>query len=118
MRDSTGVTGAAPIWNAVMSKYHEGKPAVWYDRPPGITNKVVCTPSGLLPTASCPGANQRDEIFIAGTEPKTPDNIWQALEIDKATGQLATASTPQDRRETRVYEILPQMRESFGIQAH
>ena len=108
MKNVTGLSGAAPIWNAVMRKYLEGKPPVWYDRPPGIVNKVICTPSGLLPTPSCPGGNQRDEIFIAGFEPKAPDNIWQALEIDKATGKLATASTPQDRRETRVYEILPQ----------
>ena len=36
MENVTGLSGAAPIWNAVMRKYHEGLPAIWYDRPPGI----------------------------------------------------------------------------------
>ncbi len=108
MKNVTGLSGAAPIWNAIMRKYHENLPVLWYDRPPGIVNLVVCTPSGLLPSPSCPGSNRRDEIFIAGTEPKIQDNVWQALELDKATGKLATATTPADRREFQVYEILPQ----------
>lgn len=108
MENVTGLSGAAPIWNAVMRKYHEGKEAQWYDRPPAITNRVVCTPSGLLPSPSCPGANQRDEIFIAGTEPSIEDNVWQAFEIDTGNGQLATATTPPERRTFQVFQILPQ----------
>jgi len=108
MENVTGLSGAAPIWNAVMRQYHADKPPVWYDRPPGIVNQVVCTPSGLLPSPSCPGANQRDEMFIAGTEPTAPDNIWQAFELDRETGKLAVPSTPPERREFQVYQILPQ----------
>jgi hypothetical protein len=89
-----------------MAKYHEGLPASWYQQPPGITTRVVCVPSGLLPTASC--QNQRSEIFVPGTEPTLPDNIWQAYEIDKTTGKLAAPSTPPENRELRVYQMLPQ----------
>lgn len=77
MQNVTGLSGAAPIWNAVMRKYHEGQPVTWYQRPPGIVDKTVCMPSGLLPTPTC--QSQRNEIFIAGTEPTLPDNIWQVF---------------------------------------
>lgn len=107
MRNVTGLSGAAPIWNAVMQKYHEGLPEVWYERPPSIVTSAVCLPSGLLPTPNCPGSRQRYELFLAGTEPTAPDDIWQPFEIDTETGQLADPSVPPERREVRVYQILP-----------
>ncbi len=105
MNNVTGFTGASPIWNKVMAKFHEGLPAKWYERPPNIITRTVCWPSGLLPTEWC--QRQRAEIFIAGTEPQLYDNIWQPFEIDTATGLLATAATPPERRKTEVYMILP-----------
>ncbi len=80
MDRTTGASGASPIWNAVMRKYHEGLPATWYERPANITNRAVCWPSGLLPSPAC--QRQRNEIFIAGTEPSVVDNIWQSFEVD------------------------------------
>ena len=106
MQNVTGLSGAAPIWNAVMRKYHEGLPAQWYDAPPGIVQRAVCQPSGLLPTDQC--QEQRAEIFVAGTEPTISDNVWQEFEIDRETGLLAGPTTPPERIEKRVYEILPQ----------
>ncbi|MEX1020726.1 MAG: penicillin-binding transpeptidase domain-containing protein, partial [Litorilinea sp.] len=108
MRNVTGLSGAAPIWNRVMRAYHEGEPAIWYDRPPGVVNRTVCLPSGLLPTNSCPGNSQRNEIFVAGTEPTLSDNIWQAFDVDIESGGLATALTPPERIQTRVFQMLPQ----------
>ncbi len=84
MENVTGLSGAAPIWNAIMRKVHEGQPVRWYERPPGIIDRTVCTPSGLLPTPSCPGSSQRNELFVAGTEPTMPDNIWQSFEVNGA----------------------------------
>lgn len=107
MVNVTGLSGAAPIWNALMQRLHEGQPPQWYSRPPGIVDLVVCLPSGLLPTPSCPGGSQRSEMFVAGTEPKVADNIWQSFEIDTATGQLATAATPPEQRQFQSYQILP-----------
>ena len=79
MENTTGLDGAAPIWNAVMRYYLRDKPPVWYDQPPTVTSRTICVPSGLLPTESCPASSQRAEIFVAGTEPTLSDNIWQAL---------------------------------------
>ena len=108
MKDVTGLSGAAPIWNAVMRKYHENEPVRWYERPGSITTRAVCVPGGLLPSGTCPGSRQRNEIFVAGTEPTETDNIWQAFEIDNTTGKLALPTTPPEQIETRVYQILPQ----------
>ncbi|MFN2201319.1 MAG: transglycosylase domain-containing protein [Caldilineaceae bacterium] len=108
MENVTGLSGAAPIWNRVMQKYHENQPEIWFERPPGVTSRVVCTPSGLLPSESCPASSQRSEIFVAGTEPTLTDTIWQAFDIDTESGKLASPLTPPERIETRVYEILPQ----------
>jgi penicillin-binding protein 1C len=108
MENVTGLDGAAPIWNAVIAHYHQGLPAIWYDRPPGVVSATVCMPSGLLPTPSCPGSSQRTELFVAGTEPTLSDNIWQAFEVDTESGKLASPLTPPERKETRVYQMLPQ----------
>lgn len=108
MENVTGLSGAAPIWNAVMRKVHDGQPVIWYERPPGIVDRTICTPSGLLPTPACPGSAQRNEIFVAGTEPSVVDNIWQTFEIDTATGQLATTATPPEQRRSEAFQILPQ----------
>jgi 1A family penicillin-binding protein len=108
MENVSGLDGAAPIWNTVMRRYHEGLPAIWYDRPPGVTTRTVCVPSGLLPTEACPGSSQRAEIFVGGTEPTLSDTIWQTFDIDTETGKLASPLTPPERIEKRTYQILPQ----------
>ena len=105
MDRTTGATGAAPIWNAVMQRYHQGLPAQWYEQPQNVVARTVCLPSGLLPSEFC--QQQRSELFIAGSEPKVQDNLWQPFEIDKANGLLATAATPPENREAKVFLILP-----------
>ena len=105
MNNVTGASGAAPIWKSVMESYHEGLPYRWYERPPNVVTKTVCQPSGLQPSPDC--QRQRVEMFIAGTEPKVVDNLWQPFDIDKRNGLLARTSTPQEERETKVFLILP-----------
>jgi hypothetical protein len=80
-------------------------PPQGWDAPPGIVTVKVCEPSGLLPTEDCP--RTREEVFIQGHEPTTPDNIWQAVTVNKETGKRATVCTPLELQEKRVYEILP-----------
>ncbi len=105
MDRTTGATGAAPIWNAVMKRYHEGLPVLWYEQPQNIIPRTVCIPSGLQPSQYC--QQQRSEIFISGTEPKVQDNLWQPFEIDKSNNLLATAATAPENREAKVFLILP-----------
>ena len=107
MQKVTGLTGAAPIWQAVMKYATETlrlPPEDWTE-PPGMSHVTVCYPSGLLPTRDCQSAV--NEVFINGTEPVNYDNIWQSFQVNRDTGKLATVYTPPELIENRVYEILP-----------
>jgi penicillin-binding protein 1C len=105
MEHISGVTGAGPIWHDVMEKIHQTIPVHPFVEPPGMVRVEVCATSGLLPTPYCP--ERVKELFIAGTEPKAYDNIWQAFRIYKPTGKLATVYCPPDQVEDKVFPIYP-----------
>jgi membrane carboxypeptidase/penicillin-binding protein PbpC len=107
MSSVTGLTGAAPIWHAVMSYAAQTMqlPPVGWTPPANIVKAKVCVPSGLLPTAYC--QQTRTEIFAQGTEPSAPDNVWLPVAINRDTGKRATACTPPDQVEQQFFEILP-----------
>ncbi|MDE3090915.1 MAG: hypothetical protein KGJ80_16180, partial [Chloroflexota bacterium] len=105
MEHISGVSGAGPIWHDIMEKIHQTIPVHPFAEPPGMTRVEVCATSGLLPTPFCP--ERVKELFIAGTEPKTYDNIWQSFRINKRTGKLATACTPPDQVQEQVFPIYP-----------
>ena len=105
MERISGVTGAGPIWHDFMQEALKGKPIQQFTRPDGLIDLDVCATSGLLPTPYCPYTKR--EVFIAGTQPTQPDNLYKPIKIDVATGLPATADTPRDRIETRVFLTLP-----------
>ncbi|RME50672.1 MAG: PBP1A family penicillin-binding protein [Caldilineae bacterium] len=106
MKDVTGLSGAAPIWNQVMQYYHRDKPVETWLRPPGLVDVAVDAVSGLLPTEHSVGPIM--EMFLEGTEPKEKDNVHQVFAINKENGKLAVAGcTPPELIEERVYEIYP-----------
>ena len=92
MQNTTGLTGAAPIWSqfiqAAIQQLTGGNPSPFY-RPAGIVDRVICTISGTEPSPFCP--SQRGEIF-AGDQLPLPANqdLWQNLEIDTWTGLRAS----------------------------
>jgi membrane peptidoglycan carboxypeptidase len=104
MKKVTGITGAAPVWNQLMSYFLKDKPVEPFVRPPGLVEETVCATTGLLPTKYCPTVA---ELFVPGTEPTSYDTVYQAFLIDRETGQLATAATPPDKVEEKVFEIYP-----------
>jgi penicillin-binding protein 1C len=105
--------GAAPIWHNVMERiYDEGHAARLlgelvdaFPRPPGLTNVEVCAVSGLLPTEHCP--NRVNALFIEGTEPTAYCNVHRVERVNRESGKLATACTPPELVEDRVYEVYP-----------
>ncbi len=104
MKKVSGITGAAPVWNQIISYFLKDKPIEPFQRPPGLVEGIVCATTGLLPTKYCPTVK---ELFIPGTEPTSYDTLDQAFLIDRETGQLATAFTPPDKVEEKVFEIYP-----------
>jgi penicillin-binding protein 1C len=105
MEHSTGITGAAPIWHDVMEYALRETPVEDFERPDNMVIMNVCGTSGLLPTPYCKDVVK--ELFIKGTEPTTPDNVWQAVRVCKPTGKLATIYCPADQVETKVFPIYP-----------
>lgn len=105
--DSYGLQGAASVWRAVMQYAHQrdGLPADNWRRPENIVEVSVCDRSGALPNGNCP---VETEIFIDGRQTRlAPDTYWQNFEINRQTGQLATASTPSELRGRQVYFVPP-----------
>jgi penicillin-binding protein 1C len=114
MVDVTGMTGAGPIFNGVMRRVLNRTPASAFPRPDGLVQANVCVPSGLLPTPLCPRV--RREWFLSGTQPTAYDNLYQAFEIDRRTGALASDETPASDRVRQVYLVLPQEARLWGQQ--
>jgi len=96
--------GAATLWHTLNDTAHAALPVTDWQRPPNIVETNVCQRSGLLTHPDCP---TRREIFIAGIQPNNTDTLWQAVEINSQTRQLATASTPQALRVRETYFIPP-----------
>lgn len=115
MTDVTGVSGAAPIWNAYLREVLTGQPELTFTRPDGLLRLEVCAVSGLLATPECP--RRRVEWFIPGTEPTEYDTFYQTFTLDRRTGLLADETTPEADRIERVYLVLPQEARDWGIRS-
>ena len=103
-----GREGAAPVWQALMKYAHDLRvlPAREWAAPGDIEEFLVCEFSGLLPptTDHCP---TRREIVPSFSNLRRDDR-WQTVEVNTATGQLATVTTPDELRERRAYFVPPE----------
>jgi len=66
-RVTSGVTGASPIFNKIMTGILKGTGSNSWDVPQGLDKVTVCASAGTLPCHGCPG---RAEWFLAGTAPE------------------------------------------------
>lgn len=82
----SGITGAAPIWNAAMRTWLKGTPAEEFKRPSDIIEVTIDALSGELPQSG----NTRLEVFIRGTEPQTYESqVYQTLKVCRLDGKIA-----------------------------
>jgi penicillin-binding protein 1C len=92
MQNTSGLTGAAPIWADVIQyaiqRYKGGSPSV-IEQPAGITSEIVCTISGTKPSEKCP--DQKSEIFNIKQPPLSAENdLWKKVNIDTWTNKGAS----------------------------
>ncbi len=87
---STNVAGK--IWAAVMSKVHEGKDKVTFERPSGVVTETICKISGKKATSKCTDTYQ--EIFVEGKVPGECDGHSNSVEVCSETGLLANEYCP------------------------
>ena len=92
MVNTSGVSGAAPIWAKVMEyavPYVTGSNPSSFVRPAGIVDKVICSASGTEPSEYC--RDQRTEIFAADQLPlPKEEDFWKRVNLDTWTNLLVS----------------------------
>lgn len=87
-RIASGITGASPIWNKVMTRVLKGSKAEEFKKPDSIMDKQIDAFSGGVPIDGQP---TRVEYFVKGTEPSTKAPIYITLKMSKhENGKLAS----------------------------
>jgi len=110
---TSGVTGAAPIWNRIMRYVLKNQPDLWPVRPENIVGKQVCWDSGDLETKKEDGSescSSRFEYFIKGTEPTTSNISKMTVPVTK-DDKLAPVNYPdvEMKEKTIIKDPLNQM---------
>lgn len=109
MVNTSGTTGAAPIWSSFMqfavpmvSPNNIPSPFIF---PPGITEKIICSVSGTEPSNWCRGG-QRNELF-ASDQPPLPasQDLLRQTEIDTWTGLIAGNACPDFTKDDLVMNV-------------
>jgi penicillin-binding protein 1C len=106
MRDTSGITGAAPIFHDVLLQAIVGKSQKNFHRPSGIIDLEICKFSGMLPTTLC--TERTTEHFIQGTQPTSVDRMIVTKRIDERNGLLASETCAQKFVKEETFSDLPQ----------
>lgn len=86
---ASGITGASPIWNKIMSAILNGQPSIDWKAPDGISKVNICSLTGTLPCDSCP---TKQEWFLDETKPVkscTPDQIQKLASPSPVPGSAS-----------------------------
>jgi penicillin-binding protein 1C len=94
MQNTTGLSGAAPIWSEFMKlavpAISNGNPAPFV-KPAGVIERVICSESGAEPSEWCAG--QRSEFFAADQPPLPKEfDLWAEVRVDTWTGLRASSA--------------------------
>ena len=82
----SGTTGAAPIWNRIMTKVLENKAVKTFTKPSGVITMNVCNLTGqLAPEGGCDSHN---ELFKKEFTPKSRISLQNNILIDKTTSKI------------------------------
>ncbi len=130
MIKTSGLTGAAPIWQNFMDEALKALPVEEFERPAGLVQVEICRATGMVATPYCDETRDQEalatlcslvsgyqaipycggtylEYFISGTEPTEEDTFFVPKLIHRETGQLASPQTPRDQVEERVFFEVP-----------
>ncbi len=88
---TSGISGAAPIWNAIMTKLLAGTDPEELKQPESVVGVNICADSGLRPQSAgsayvCP---TKYEYFIKDTIPSGVDPGFSRIFVNKETNALA-----------------------------
>lgn len=95
----------AGLWHALIQYTSQDQPDEGWTRPADVSEIQVCSPSGMLPTSTCPSITT--DVFINGNEPTQTDTLYQKIKVNRETGLLATVFTPAELVEERIFINVP-----------
>ncbi len=101
----SGVTGASPIWNEVMTHLLEGQKFTAPNPPKDAIRLTVCKNSGLFPAegATC---ETRSDYFIRNKFPKRRDTGKSSIFVDKTTQDIPKDSKQTDNLEPKEQYVI------------
>ena len=107
---TSGVTGAAPIWNKVMRALLKDQKDLWPIKPETVVGRQICNDTGATMTKEGDGKEScgaRYEYFIKGTEPQGGGSNKQSVPINKDTDKLAspTDTNVENRDKTMIKDM-------------
>ena len=105
---STNVAGR--IWDAVMTKVHEGMASSKFEKPEGVVTETVCRASGKKATSKCTDTYQ--EVFVEGKVPGECDGHSNSVQICSETGLRANEYCPDKVTKYFSYTV---EKESLGL---
>lgn len=109
---TSGITGATPIWNEIMTFLLKDKRNEAFKVPSGVVGREICGTTGGQKTEGCTGGF---EYFIAGTEPKENTFRKAKVWIDKTTGQVVEPGSPNAEEREEVVLKDPYLKRDFCV---
>ncbi len=107
MVNSSGLSGAAPIWSQFMEfavPYLTNGAPTPFNRPSGIVDKIVCRLSGTEPSSFC--GSQISEVFAFDQLPLPPSqDLARRINIDLWTGYQASEACDGPSKEEMVLNV-------------
>ncbi len=79
-----GVDISAPLMLDIFRELTRGEDPRWFDAPPEVKGREVCTRSGMPPGETCPETTH--DLFIQGVSPVAACDIHQRIFVDRNTG--------------------------------
>ena len=115
MQEVAGVNGAGLIWRDLMVAYHAGRPVRSFSKPEGLVEAPICASTGGLASDAC--GNQLKELFVAGTEPKTPNVQVVRVQVAGDGFCLPASYTPPDEIREATFTAYPPEFRDWAIKA-
>jgi len=108
MENTTGLSGAAPIWSNFMQTAIQqltGNNPTPFFKPGGIVEKVICAVSGTEPSQWC--SEQKSEYFAIDQPPLPPGkDLWRKAALDTWTGLEASSACPDFTDQQMVMNVM------------
>jgi len=101
---ASGITGASPIWNKIISFTLKDTDQLWPIKPEGIIGSTVCNLSGLRPNPEIP-CDTRYEYFAKNSLPGI-EKGKTTVGVDKTTGSLSNSKTLPENIEMQEHQLI------------